>query len=190
MAVVGKQMQQSGFTMVELVIVIVITGILATVVAPLIQRPIESYQAMSRRAGLVDKADSALLRMDQELRNALPNSIRIGCSNQCLEFLHTQAGGRYRAQPVGDTLSFNPADTDTSFDILGPLANRVSVQTGSNAADCASNQSACLVIYNTGLAGSNAYLMENAATVTSIVAGTPLTMNFINSFSGGAVAFP
>ncbi len=177
--------------MIELVVVIVISGILGTVLTQLIQRPVESFQSMSRRARLVDKADSALLRLDRELRNALPNSIRIACSGRCIEFLHTQAGARYRAAPVGDSLSFNPSDTDTSFEVLGPLVNSSTVQTGTTANDCKNNQSACLVVYNTGLAGSDAYAMDNAATIVSIVSGATLVMSFVNSgFSSGATAFP
>jgi len=187
----SKKRSIRGFTMVEMVVVIVISGILATVVAQLIQRPVESYQAMSRRARLVDKADSALLRLDRELRNALPNSIRISCSGRCIEFLHTQVGSRYRALPVGDILSFNPVDVDTSFEVLGPLPNSSSIQTGTLVSDCRNNQSACLVVYNTGLAGSDAYLMDNAATIVSITSGATTTLNFLNSgFNGGVTAFP
>lgn len=185
--------KQAGFTLIELIVVVVISGVLAMTVSQLIQRPVEMYQAQSSRARLVDKADTALVKISRELRDALPNSIRIACSGRCLEFLRVTTGGRYRAAPVSDPLrlSFNPADADTRFEVLGLLADSGSIQTGAGANDCRNGTASCLVIYNTGLLGSNAFNSDNAASVTAVNTTGPITIDFNNAgFSSGNTAFP
>ena len=115
--------RQSGVTLIEMVIVISITAIIAGAVAVFIARPVEGYADATRRAELTDIADTALRRMTRDLRSALPNSIRITTVGgvQYLEFLQTSSGGRYRAQVdstgAGDPLDF--AAADSSFDVIG-----------------------------------------------------------------------
>src|SRR5688572_29733313 len=116
---------QSGVTLLEMIIVISITAILAGVVAVFITRPVESYADAARRAELTDIADTALRRMTRDLRTALPNSIRTTsvAGVVYLEFLQTSGGGRYRAQldsgGGGDILDFSAADD--RFDVIGQM---------------------------------------------------------------------
>lgn len=123
--------QQSGFTLVEMIMVMVITGILGGMVAVFLKAPIQQYQDISRRAELTDIADTALFRLSSDISTAVPNSVRVlGCgATPCVEFLPTKDGGRYRAladmtnpaSAVGDILDFAAsAPADTSFDIIGP----------------------------------------------------------------------
>jgi len=105
---------QSGFTLVEMIIVIVITGILGGMVAVFLKAPIQGYMDSTRRAEMTDIADSTLRRLERDLRTALPNSVRIygavsgsgscnGTETCYLEYLETIAGGRYNS-------STNPTD--------------------------------------------------------------------------------
>jgi MSHA biogenesis protein MshO len=113
---------QSGFTLVEAVVVILISGIVFAVVAIFIQRPVEGYFDTTRRAALSDIADTAVRRITRDLRLALPNSVRV--SGNYLEFLLTTGGGRYRAEPTstgtGNILDFTSPGGDASFDVIGP----------------------------------------------------------------------
>ncbi|MDD2775682.1 MAG: type II secretion system protein [Gallionella sp.] len=116
---------QSGFTLVEMVMVIVITGIIGGMVAMFLKAPIQQYQDISRRAELTDIADTALYRLSSDISTAVPNSVRVlGCgATPCVEFLPTKDGGRYRALAdsatgVGDILDFTLADS--SVEIIGP----------------------------------------------------------------------
>jgi MSHA biogenesis protein MshO len=114
---------ERGVTLIEMVIVISITAVLAGAVAVFITRPIESYADAARRAELTDIADTALRRMARDLRSALPNSIRTTTAGNVryLEYLQTSGGGRYRAHPDagggGDPLDFT--GPDATFDVIG-----------------------------------------------------------------------
>jgi MSHA biogenesis protein MshO len=148
-----------GFTLIEAVIVIVITGILAAMVAVFIKKPIDAYFDTANRAELTDVADTALRRMARDINGALPNSVRT--SGNFLEFVPIKAAGRYRADfdstsagctvspYCGDILNFD-SPTDGTFDILGP------------AVDVASGDS--IVVYNLG-PGSDVYEGTNRRAV-------------------------
>lgn len=111
-----------GFSLVELVVVIVITGVIASVVGLFITGPIQGFLDQSRRAALVDSAQLALTRMGRDLRGALPNSIRIDGTNM-LELLATLDGDRYRVETPGtanDRLDFTALDD--AFNTFAPLS--------------------------------------------------------------------
>lgn len=147
-----------GFTLVEAVIVITLTGIIASVVAIFIVRPVQGYFDSAQRAELTDTADTALRRIARDLRLALPNSIRPTGVSTAIEFLSTQTGGRYRATTsgagLGDPLDF-VTGADTSFDVFGPPVTF--------SATTAANQNQ-IVVSNYGITGANAYSGNGAST--------------------------
>lgn len=117
-------MSQKGFTLVELIMVIVITGIISGMVAIFIKTAVNQYIDIASRAEMTDIADTALRRLARDIRTAVPNSVRL--SGTYLEFLPTKTGGRYRANAIGgsgscgaagDELSFTAADS--CFEITG-----------------------------------------------------------------------
>ena len=100
-------------------------------------------------------------------------------------------GGRYRAAPPGDTLSFVPADGDTQFEALGTLNHTGSTTSSADPDACADGTASCVVVYNTGFSGTDLWAGDNAATLTSLAAGPPSLVGFDNSrFSSGQPAFP
>ena len=123
-----------GFSLVELIIVIVITGILSATTAIFIMAPVQGYFDSARRAEMTDIADTALRRLGRDIRTAVPNSVRPAGTGTFIEFLPTRAGGRYRALPAAvptaacgsaqnAVLDFGVAVPDTCFEILGPQVN-------------------------------------------------------------------
>jgi len=70
---------RNGFTLIEMIMVILILGILSGILFVVLQGPIQSYIDVEKRTRLVDIADTALQRMTREIRLALPNSIRTTC---------------------------------------------------------------------------------------------------------------
>lgn len=145
----------SGFTLVEMIMVIVITGIIGGIVAVFLRAPVQQYMDVARRAEITDIADTALRRVTRDLRLALPNSVRVAgtcgaAGTDCfIEFLPTTGGGRYRAGPPGDELDFSIADT--SFEVLGQSPT---VTPGTHE----------IVVYNLGIAGADAYAGKSSAT--------------------------
>ena len=184
-----------GFTLIELVVVIVLIGILAGTLFTVIRGPIESSIDVRQRAALVAKAETALQRMVREIRRALPNSVRLSGSN-ALEFLRTSDGGRYRARPRpspgpppgNPVLRFNNSNqgTNGTFEVLGGLLNieaGTSLDTLAGAADetaCLDGTTDCMVVYNTGQPGANAYDGDNVAAIQGYD-GTNDAMTFIRS---------
>lgn len=113
-----------GFTLIELVMVIVITGIIGSMVAVFLKWPVQQYIDVARRAELSDIADTAFYRLAGDISTAVPNSVRACTGAPCVEFLPVKDVGRYRARsdltsaPTGDVLDFSVADG--SFDVIGP----------------------------------------------------------------------
>lgn len=162
----AKLSKQSGFTLIELIITIVIGGIVASMTTSILTLPVKAYIDNSRRATLTDVAESALKRMQRDIRRALPNSIRISADGRTLELLHVVTGGRYRksyaADGSGDILDFTQADS--SADVLGPIQNFSELTFGK----------ARLVVYPLATAGSDAYAGDNSALLSNTTSSSHL----------------
>ena len=109
--------QNSGFTLVEMIVVMVITGIIGGMVAMFIRAPVQGYVDSSRRAEMVDIADTALRRLARDIRTAVPNSVRLTGST-VIEFLPTKTGGRYRANATGGASGCAALAGDADGDVL------------------------------------------------------------------------
>jgi MSHA biogenesis protein MshO len=135
----------AGFSLIELIVVIVLLGLLAAGAGMLILNPIEAYDAQVRRHQLVDQGEMALRQVARDLRRALPNSIRIAPAGTgfALEMVNIVDGARYRDEYGGAYVA--DADfvldftvPDAVFNLLGGLSNPMAFAAGNR-----------LVIYNT-----------------------------------------
>jgi MSHA biogenesis protein MshO len=173
--------RERGVTLIEMVIVISITAIIAGGVAVFISRPFEGYIDAARRAELTDIADTALRRMTRDVRTALPNSIRITESPPAsgilyLEYLEASGGARYRAQADsagnGNILDFSAPDG--LFDVVGQMP------------DFSGAEDKYIVIYNLASSGTiaNAYASppnNNRGTYFS-ASGNTITLSAAKQF--------
>jgi MSHA biogenesis protein MshO len=159
-------------TLIELIIVIVLTGILVAVIAQFVW-PVFAYTDVNQRAMLADTADTALRRMGRDLRLALPNSVRVTTSGgvQYMELLLVRVGGRYRSDSVGgsgacggagDALTFGAADT--CFTTLGDVPNIGQVTTSDR-----------VVVFNLqpGTANVDAYQAGNNSQIAAVPVHSP-----------------
>lgn len=201
--------RHAGVTLIELIVVIVITGLIAAVLGVIVVRPIEGYEAQVRRAALVDAAEMALTRTARDIRQALPNSVRIrdslGNTNNvtcaaagvtcAIEMLNTLDGARYREGPgnighdhgpPGFRLKLNGTDTD-GFNIVGFFQNITVPFTSTTER---------LAIYNQGVAppgapclgtgtGADAYADAGCPVGSRVVITNPAVVKFTVADDGG-----
>ncbi len=158
-----EQNINKGYTLIELVITIVLIAIIFSVAGIFLALPIQIYTNVVSRAALVDIADLTLRRIERDLHQALPNSIRVKSANgkQSIEMVNTVIGKRYRDMWPGtdaNILSFDIADT--AFNVFGQFP-----------ASMLGNNNYRLVIYNIGangvsaddpIAGVNVYAANNS----------------------------
>ena len=154
---------QAGFTLVELIMVIVVLGVIGGTVAVFMKSPIDAYFDTARRAGIADVADTTVRRMARDIRKALPNSIRL-VGTQCVEFIPTRLGARYRAQDIVPSPSDNTA---LRFDAPVTRFNMLGINT-TLPADQRVLVGDMVTVYNLGIPGANAYLGNNTATVSAV----------------------
>lgn len=82
-----------GFSLIEIIVVIVILGVLATGVSTFINFGTQIYTDSTDRDQVVSSARFAIERLNREIRSAVPNSVRINANSltgvgakQCIEF--------------------------------------------------------------------------------------------------------
>ena len=90
--------KSKGFTLVEMVTVIVLLGIIAGILTPFILKAMQAYMASKSRAQLVGKGRLAIERLSREVRQAVPNSLSVLGGGSGIEFARIRAGGRYVAR--------------------------------------------------------------------------------------------
>jgi MSHA biogenesis protein MshO len=188
---------QRGFTLIEMVMVIVIMGVIGAVLSLFMKTPIDAYFDTARRAALSDEADLALRRMARDIGKALPNSVRLPASDSaCVEFMPTRTGGRFR-QASDPTVAGNQAANVLDFSAVDTSFNML----GDNSALPADQRIAAndwVVVYNDGNPGFDAYNLDNtdivSATPTVVAAhvsgGTSYGIETIITLQGRASAFP
>jgi MSHA biogenesis protein MshO len=167
-------MRQRGMTLIELVITITVGSIVVGFMAMFITLPMNAYSAQTRRATLVDSADSALRFMARDISAALPNSVRTatGGTVAAIELLASLDGARYRdSGPLANpALELDLTATDTAFSTTVPFT-QVSLPWTS--------ATSYLAVANIGVPGADAYAMADVITPrgTLITIGTGATTN-------------
>lgn len=111
------QIRSKGFTLIELIIVIVLLAIIGTFSFRFIGLGADVYRDTSARDQLVSQSRFALERLSRELRNALPLSVRVYDNNRCIQYVPILTSGEYLEVPT----TANPGDTVTA---IAPLERR------------------------------------------------------------------
>lgn len=121
---------RQGFTLVELIVVIVLTGILGGGMVMFFKPAIQNYLAVEKRASLTNMADGAMRLITTEVRSAVPNSLRV-TGTDCVELVPTSDGGRFRIAPdtawdlanaATPSAYLDMSDVKIAFDVLTPFS--------------------------------------------------------------------
>ena len=117
----------TGFTLIEVLIVLITVGILAAGTTVFIAHTARSYVDIAEREQLSTAGRIAIERMTRELRDALPNSVRVDSNARCVEFLPAVGGGLYAGDRYYQQNASDPINLPTSghqlhaFGLLGEL---------------------------------------------------------------------
>lgn len=171
--------KQQGFSLVELLVSVAIGSIVAVAASTAFSTAIKTNDAASNLQRLNESHIPISAVIGQELKRALPGSVRVSTDGAYVEFLPVSLTGRYRAscavepspEPCAsgeDKLDMTRADD--RFDVVGQMASLP-----------ASNS--LLVINNTGIGSFDAYSGGNTSVVTS---ATPTRVVFSPKIFPGA----
>ncbi len=135
-----KSFQQKGFTLLELIVVIVLLGIISVGTTGFIVNSVQGYSDLARRDGIAATSRVAMDRMVRGLRNALPNSPRTSqdASGTCLEYVPILDATSYISIPLHSAVSTFPVIPFSEAPELGktaiyPISTAAVYQTGSPA---------------------------------------------------------
>jgi MSHA biogenesis protein MshO len=190
-----RRSSQSGFSLLELIVVVVLLGILAVGGSVLIINPIESYDAQQRRQQLVDQGEMALRQIAADVRRALPNSLRLRTvgTGWALEMVSTVDGARYRDENEDGIMAAGPDQVlefgtgDTHFNLLGTFSSL-----GAFAADhrIVIYNTSPLTLYQHAVTGSNPGIITPAGAVLTLTApGAPYANEHHININNGATDF-
>lgn len=162
-----------GFTLVELIMVIALSAVVAVLISSVMSRPLQGFVDQSRRAELVDLASGALNRMSRDIRLAVPNTLRTP-NGQTVELLAIHEAGRYRANLAGGAVRHDPprcppAPAVCQIEVLSPTIEAARVA-----------QARWMVLYNIGMssAGDSVWPPFNSSSAATPAVITPNGVNF------------
>jgi len=131
----NKIRNQSGFTLIELVTVIVILGILSVGASSFLKFGAQIFVEATDRDKILSSARFAIERLNREIRAAVPNSARVLLSGTCLEFTPIAHSFVYIDIPVSpdpdantvtlvpSITSFTAVESDNYSVVVYPLNN-------------------------------------------------------------------
>lgn len=92
--------KMAGVTLIELVMVMILLGVMAVGVSSFMGLATQTYSNVTSRDELISSARFVVERLNREIRNAVPNSIKVTESGNCIEFLPIAASTNYVDIPV------------------------------------------------------------------------------------------
>ncbi|MDZ7924270.1 MAG: prepilin-type N-terminal cleavage/methylation domain-containing protein [Marinagarivorans sp.] len=85
-----------GFTLVELIAVIVIIGIISALGSGFMINLLDSHKVLETQSHLVRRGNLIVEQISRPLRMSVPNSVRVSASGNCIEYLPIVAASNYQ----------------------------------------------------------------------------------------------
>lgn len=123
--------KQTGFTLIELIAVIVVLGIVSISISGIFRSVVESVTITNQREDLVREGSFLMERFSRELSNAVPNSVRIAGNGSvhCIEFVPLKWNAIYLTLPLENELGVTADLVE-----LSDIQNNVFLPTSSDLA--------------------------------------------------------
>ena len=146
----------SGFSLIELVVALVVAAIVAAFSVGLLAAPPATMQAVERRAALADAAQRSIAQLGGDLRQALPNSVRLRSSGGVVAIEHLavlDSAALFPDDPgVGSDQALLVGKPDDRFETLGSF---------SAIAQPFASDRAYLVVADDRTSAANAYALSD-----------------------------
>ncbi len=129
-----RPITQRGFTLIELVLVILLLGLVGIGFGKIVASSMSIYVDSKTREALVQQGRFITDRIDKEIRNAVPNSVRVSDDGSCVEWLPIKNSAIYDY----DDLSLVTESSDGYSSIIRLLPSELSdgdADTSINAGD-------------------------------------------------------
>ena len=111
-----------GFTLIELILVIVVLGIVSISISGIMRSAIDAVVTVSEREDLVREGSYLVERFNREVANSVPNSVRIAGNSlvHCMEFVPLKWSTIYLTLPL-----LNESTTEANVIELSDIQGRV-----------------------------------------------------------------
>ena len=157
-----------GFTLIELVVVILLLGVMATFTSQFISTGTQLYADASAREQLMSDVRFGVERLNREVRDAVPGTLSLSSDGQCVSFWPLAAVSRYVSLPLS---------ASGSLTFLSPMSGVV------QAADYA-------VVYPVGMSPSTPYGCSAGLCVARVSSAPVLVAGETQLWSVGLSAIP
>lgn len=121
-AYVVTRHKQNGFTLIELILVIIVLGIVSINISGIMRSAMDAVVTVSEREDLVREGSYLVERFNRELSNAVPNSVRISGNAlvHCIEFVPLKWSTIYLSLPL-----LNESSAEANVVELSDIRGRV-----------------------------------------------------------------
>ena len=145
-----------GFTLLELIVVITILGIVSVSITSFYRDGVEGYLQAEARLGLAGNARLPLERIGREVREAMPNSVRVNSASgsNCVEFVPIAGASYYTDLPTTQPDNKIMAVLDNAPSLSSTLYVMVIPLNTAEVYNTASGHMAQVSSINTGVGGN------------------------------------